>query len=167
MTKRNDSERHTPRGDKVIPTEADWGDYHADVDQKWSHDQYCGRSNIEMQTYFRNSPIEAASDLRFMPEIPFRYYMLGYRDVVMSGQFEHHFDSDAASCFLSLVAEKLEKQPRYIVPIMTDLLDAVEYVANHQAQFEADEDIYGNFKEKLTQIQRLYAENEGRYRRYP
>jgi len=64
-------------------------------------------------------------------------------------------------------AQKLEKQPRYIVSIMTDLLDAVEYVANHQAQFEADEDICGNFKEKLAQIQRLYAGNEGRYRRYP
>jgi len=65
------------------------------------------------------------------------------------------------------LCSKTRKAAPIIVSIMTDLLDAVEYVANHQAQFEADEDICGNFKEKLAQIQRLYAGNEGRYRRYP
>jgi hypothetical protein len=30
-------------------------------------------------------------------------------DVTRSGKFKRHFDSDAASCFLNLMAEKLEK----------------------------------------------------------
>ena len=67
-----------------------------------------GKSNDEMQQYFRDIPVEAVSDLRFMPEIPFRYYMLGFRDCVMSGGFEPCKNSDAASCFLHLVTEKLE-----------------------------------------------------------
>ena len=46
-----------------ISTESDWGKYQADLDEKWAHDQYCGRSNEEMQAYIGNSPIEAASDL--------------------------------------------------------------------------------------------------------
>jgi hypothetical protein len=87
VTKRERTERHVPAG-SAIPTVSDWGNYHADLDENWAHDQYCGRSNEEMQRYIRNSPIEAASDLRFMPDVPFRYYMLGYRDFVMSGQFE-------------------------------------------------------------------------------
>src|SRR5437764_894938 len=28
-----------------IPTEGDWGDYRYDLDQKWAHDQFGGRSN--------------------------------------------------------------------------------------------------------------------------
>jgi hypothetical protein len=50
---------------------------------------------------------------------------------------------------------------------MPDLLSAVEYVARHQAEFDADESIYGNFLEKLERIQSLYAESQDRYRRYP
>src|SRR5438045_8184583 len=92
-----------------IPTESDWGNYHQDLDEKWAHDQYCGRSNEEMQHYMRTNPIEAASDLRFMREVPFRYYMLGYRDCVMSR--DPNWASDAASCFLGLVIKKLEEQP--------------------------------------------------------
>jgi hypothetical protein len=99
-----------------------------------------------------------------MPEIPFRYYMLGYRDFVMSRDPDNA--ADAASCFLGLVLQKLEEQPRYIVPIMPDLGATVEYVAHHQAEFEAEERIYGSFLEKLMRIQSLYAESKNRYRRY-
>ena len=116
-----------------------------------------------MQQYFREIPIEAASDLRFMPEIPFRYYMLGLRDCVMSGGFSPCNDSDAASCFLRLVTEKLESQPRYIIPIMPELLPAVEFVARNQAAFDADESIYGSFLDILEQIQALYLDSRNRH----
>ena len=140
-----------------IPTESDWGDYRTDLDQESAHGQFAGKSNGEMQEYFREIPIEAASDLRFMPEAPFRYYMLGFRDCVMRGGFEPCNDSDAASCFLRLVAEKLEAQPRHIIPIMPELLSAVEYVTHNQAAFNAEESIYGSFLEILQQIKELYA----------
>jgi len=140
-----------------IPTEADWGDYRSDLDQESAHETFAGKSNAEMQQYFREIPIEAASDLRFMPETPFRYYMLGFRDCVMAGGFEPCHDCDAASCFIRLVAEKLETQPRYIVPIMPELLSAVEYVARNQTAFNAEESIYGSFPEILKEIQGLYA----------
>ena len=140
-----------------IPTEPDWGDYRSDLDQEWAHRKFAGKSNDEMQQHFREIPIEAASDLRFMPEIPFRYYMLGFRDCLMSGGFEPCNNSDAASCFLHLVTEKLETQPRYILPIMPELIPAVEHIAHNQATFDADESIYGSFLEILKQIQELYA----------
>lgn len=91
--------------------------------------------------------------------------MLGYRDYAMSVRLLD--DSDAASCFLNLVARKLEEHPRYIVPIMEQLLPAIEFVASHQTEYDADEGIYGNFLEKLDRIRALYAESRGRYRRYP
>jgi hypothetical protein len=122
---------------------------------------FAGRTNAEMQQYFRTNPVAVTDEVRWMPEIPFRYYMLGFRDFVMSGDFEHLSASDAASCFLGLVAEKLESHPRYIMPIMPDLLPAVEHVARNQAAYDADEHIYGNFMEKLVQIQTLFAAQGG------
>jgi hypothetical protein len=166
LTKRKASGHPTEGGLERIPTEADWGDYLADLDQKWAHDRFSGNSNEEMQHYFRNSPIEGASDLQFMPEMPFRYYMLGYRDSVMADDFDFLEGSDAASCFVNLITLKLEKEPRHIVPIMQELLPALEFVSQNQARFKADESIYGSFAEKLGRIQELYAEAKGRYRRY-
>src|SRR5215467_8976197 len=57
-----------------------------------------------------------------------RYYMLGFRDFVMARDFEDLWASDAASCFLGLVEEKLQKQPDCILPIIDDLLPAIRFV---------------------------------------
>ncbi len=81
---KQDQERHHQQKALSIPTEQDCGNYHDDLDQRWAHDHYLGRSNDEMQAYYANAPLEGASDLRFLPEVPFRYYMLEYRDFMMS-----------------------------------------------------------------------------------
>jgi len=148
-----------------VPSEKEWGDYQADLDQKWAHDHYIGRSNEEMQTYFRNNPIESASDLQFMPEVPFRYYILGFRDYVMEARTDRSWASDAASCFLRLVLRKLEQQPKHIAPIMPDLFPALHHVAQNQASIEASENIYGKFSETLARIQTLYEATAGSRRK--
>jgi hypothetical protein len=90
-------------------------------------------------------------------EVEVRYYILGFRDFITAKQFEFLDGSDAASCFLGLVLEKLENHPMLIVPVMPELLPAVEYVARNQSLFDADESIYGNFLKKLSRIQTLYS----------
>jgi len=146
----------------AVPTEADWGDYKADLDTNWAHDRFAGHTNEEMQAYFYKNVIEAYEDLRFMPEVPFRYYMLGFRDFVMAGKFDFLEASNAANCFLCLVHEKLKEQPEYILPIMPELLPTVRFVAQNQAAFDAEERFYGRFREKLDQIEALYSRLAGR-----
>jgi hypothetical protein len=140
-----------------VPTEKEWGDYKSDLDQNHAHSVCAGRTNEEMQPFFRRNPVEMTSELRWMPEIPFRYYMLGFRDFIVAGDFDVPDVSDAASCFLGLALEKLDKQPRHIIQIMPELRPTLEFVAENQAQFEAEEKIYGSFREKYKQIQSLYA----------
>jgi hypothetical protein len=159
------SRKTRKRTPEKVPTEADWGEYRADIDVKWAHDQFGGRTNEQMQKYIHGAPLGAAEDLGFMPEVPFRYYILAYRDYVMAGQFRQYDAPDAASCFIGLVLRKLEQQPRYIVPVMPELLSTVEHVARNQTTFGAKESIYGNFAEMLKRIQILYQEVKGRYRR--
>jgi hypothetical protein len=141
-----------------IPTEANWGNYHNDLDREYAHKLFAGRTNEEMLPHFRRNVIERTDELRWMPEIPFRYYMLGFRDYIMAGDFPHLKASDAASCFLGLILEKLQKHPDAILPIMPELFPAARYVAMHQSSFEATESIYGNFQEKLRQIESLYTD---------
>src|SRR5208283_1793857 len=103
-----------------------------DLDQEHAHSVFAGRTNQEAQPFFRRNPIEATDELRWMPAIPFRYYMLAFRDFIMAGQFDFSYAADAASCFIGLVMQKLEKQPAHIVPIMAELIPAIEYVARNQ-----------------------------------
>jgi len=70
-----------------VPTEAEWGEYQADLDQKYAHSLFAGHTNEEMQPHFYRNVIERTDELRWMPEVPFRYYMLGFRDFVMAGKF--------------------------------------------------------------------------------
>jgi hypothetical protein len=139
-----------------VPSEAEWGNYQVDLDQECGHQMFAGRTNQEMMPYFQRNVIERADELRWMPPIPFRYYMLGFRDFVMDGKFDYTWASDAASCFLDLVLEKLEKQPEYVKPIMQELLPAVHHVARNQSSFGATEAIYGNFLEKLKRIESVF-----------
>jgi hypothetical protein len=138
-----------------VPTEAEWGNYDANLDQKYAHDLFGGHTNEEMQAHFYRNVIERTDELRWMPILPFRYYMLGFRDFVMAGNFDHLQDSDAASCFLGLVEEKLERQPDFILPIIAELLPAIRHVGQNQPSFHAKEDIYGSFEEKLKRIEAL------------
>ena len=139
-----------------VPTETEWGNYEADLDHEHAHKMFGGRTNQEMMPYFRRNVIERTDGLRWMLPIPFCYYMLGFRDFVMDGKFDDTWVSDAASCFLDLILEKLEKQPEYVKPIMQELLPAARHVARNQSSFGATEAIYGNFLEKLERIESAF-----------
>jgi hypothetical protein len=139
-----------------VPSEAAWGNYHADLDQNYAHTMFAGRTNEEMLPHFRRNVIERTDELRSMPEVPFRYYILGLRDFVMAREFDQFGAADAASCFIGLVLQKLEKQPEYILTILPQLLPAARYVAMNQSMFEASESICGSFQEKLKRIESLH-----------
>jgi len=139
-----------------VPTELDWGDYQADLDQKCAHDVFAGKSNEDVRNDFYRNVIERADELRFMPKKPFQYYMIGFGEFVLRGEFADYSSADAASCFLGLVIEKLDKNPDFILPIMEDLMPAIEYVGNNQIAFYASEEIYGDFLEKAEEIVSLY-----------
>jgi hypothetical protein len=141
---------------KRISSEADWGNYKDDLDQEYGHRIFFGKNAEETIPLFERNVIERADELHFMPVIPFRYYILAFRNYVMSEEvLKSDMASDAASCFLNLVKLKLREDANSIVPVMSELMPAIEHVAANQALFDADVDIYGDFSEKLVEIRRL------------
>ena len=143
-----------------IPDEKDWGDCKDDLDQKFARDLYLGKSNEEMLERFLSGPIEVASELQFMPRIPFQYYMAGFRDSVLSLK-HHELDiSTSASSFLNLVLYKLKNERDDILPIMDSLKMAINYIAKNQEKYDADVDIYGDFNEVKAEIEGLLLEKK-------
>ena len=89
-----------------VPSEADWEDWEdEDLDLTYAHKIFAGKTNAEFQKDFARAVIERTDELRWMPKVPFQYYILGFRDHVMAGKFDMFDSSDAASCFLDLVEE--------------------------------------------------------------
>lgn len=137
-----------------VPSEADWGDYGSDEDARYSYSKFFGRSIDEAKQRFENNVLEACDELRFMPETPFRYYILAFRNVVVSEKLLSNGNpADAASCFLDLILDKLTDSPHTILPILGELMPAVAYVSSNQKLFDADIDIYGDFLEKAESIE--------------
>ena len=139
----------------IVPTEDEWENYCDDLDTEYAHRIFSGKTNDELQKEFRRSVIERASELRFMPIKPFQYYMLGFKQYVEAGKFEQFDAPDAASCFIGLVEEMLEKKPEYIKPILDELMPMLEHIAENQLDYEADIVIYGYFPVKLDRIKEL------------
>jgi len=140
-----------------IPTVEDWGNWESDLDKSFAFRLYGGKSNSDMLDRYLVAPIEVASELQFMPKKPFQYYMLGFKDSVLTRNHSEFVLPDAASCFLRLVLNKLSKQKEFIIPIMSQLAEAIVYISDNQEIYQADPDIYGDFKEIEKQINILSA----------
>jgi hypothetical protein len=142
-----------------VPTEQDWGDCNSghieDLDLKYAHDVFIGKTNEEMQRHYKDHVLMRAEDLHWMSQKPFQYYIFGFRDFVLRRDFGFFENSDAASSFLQLILLKLKEQPDHIRPVLSQLMPDIEFIANNQELYEADKDIYGDFKETLREISEL------------
>jgi hypothetical protein len=90
-----------------------------------------------------------------MPKIPFQYYIFAFRYFVINVDKLDDWKSDAASCFISLIAEILENKPEFIAPVYYELEASLEFISQNQGLYEADEDIYGSFKSTMKRIKAL------------
>jgi hypothetical protein len=133
-----------------IPSRQDWGDFGDDLDARYAFKVFFEKSIPEAVPLFQENPIERTDELRFMPPVPFRYYILAFRDYVLSEESQD--DSDAASCYLRLIEEKVVGQPDTIKSVMPDLIESVQKVAHAQSFYDADLHIYGDFKQISARI---------------
>ncbi len=138
-----------------IPNKTDWGNYSDNLDTLYAYKKFGGKTNKEMQKYFKVNVVERAFEIRSMPLKPFQYYMLGLKEHIDSEDFGQFEESSATSCFIELVLDTLKEKPEYINPILDQLLSTLNYIAENQEYYEADIDIYGDFREKLKNIKLL------------
>ena len=84
--------------------------------------------------------------------------MKGFCDFIAEENFNEFDASDAVSAFLELVEYMLLEKPNTIAPLMDTIIPIVASVAEQQEKYDADKDIYGDFKEKKITIMDLWRE---------
>lgn len=133
-----------------VPNRAAWGKLD-DLDVKYAFNLYGGKTIAEVTPYFRRSPIDRVDELRFVPWEVFSYYVLWFTEFLTSDESKNECDS--ASCFLHLVLEKAQAEPKRFRDLYPRLKSAVDVIAGRQEFYDADADIYGLFSDYKRDIE--------------
>lgn len=137
-----------------LPTREDWGDG-SDPDVRGAYKTYFGKTNDQLHEAYYRDVLSRVSELRFMPTVPFQYYMLGFRDFVVRGHFRQFSKPDVASSFLELIEDRIRRDPTSVCAIVDQLDSTIDYVAKNQSAYEADAEFYGSFEERAESIREL------------
>jgi len=139
-----------------VPTEEDWGDYKGDIDREWTFKEYLGKSNADLRSSVIGYPLGATEALRYMAPIPFRYYALGFNQLLLENAFSGEYDSaGAASSFITAARMKLEEEPHAILPILQEIYPTLRQLCIRQEELGAPRKIYGDFNLRLIEIDKL------------
>jgi hypothetical protein len=137
-----------------IPGAEEWVGYKDDVTARNAHAFWFGKSLDDMQPYFGGGQaIQRGQELLYMPQPAFQFYILAFAQYVMSGPAIG--DSDAASSFLGFLTAREKRDPGSVSRIYDRLQPTIEFVAESQARFSAEHDIYGDFREKAAALAAL------------
>ncbi len=154
--RREHAQRNEARGAIPVPSAADWGRIPADdLDMAAAHAAYYGLSCAQLAPKFIRQPISMVDGLRWMPVKPLGYYLRCLAEFLVSDHVPESGAPDLASAFLRLVEEKAATSPLAIRACRESVRSAVEHLAAHQARFDANPDIYGDFAVKAVRIREL------------
>jgi hypothetical protein len=137
-----------------IPSKNDWGDL-SDRDVFEAFEYFSDKSNDELQIAFKSNVLQRCSNLRWMPIYPFSYYIFGLKQYIESNDYGLFDLPDAVSCFIELVEEKAVNYQDEMKIMYPKLKGFIEHLVSNQIKYEADVDIYGDFKENAARIARL------------
>jgi hypothetical protein len=138
-----------------VPGPAEWAGYETDLDVRDAHRMLFGKTVQDAATehnFGGGRAISRMDELLFMPTRAFQYYVFAFAEYLMTGAAKG--DPDAASPFLSLLEAREKRDPGSVAQIYEKLAPFVEYVGANQEHFDADQDIYGNFRERADGIRR-------------
>jgi hypothetical protein len=140
-----------------IPTETDWAHHPDDLDAACAKKNFFGKTRDQAVELFVVNALTYQEDIMFMPEPCFCFYVHSYIDYLMSGLSKG--DSDGASCFFGIVEVRKDDILRGPSELMTRVAALLRRLAERQAWYEAQPDIYGQFKERSEACLRLMGES--------
>ena len=142
-----------------VPGEAEWSGYEDDLDVRYAYHLYFGKTTDEVKYDFRDLVIERAGELRLAPRAVFQYYVFAFVDLFDSPG-ESIGQSDCASVFLDLLCDRERRDPGSVAEIYPQLCETVEHVASNQAFYDADVDIYGDFRDHAAELAALCDQSD-------
>lgn len=129
-----------------IPDRDDWGDISDNFDLRDAYDIFFGRSRRDAAALLSKNVLARAQDIRFMPKIPFSYYILGFCDLVLSGSYGDSHAWDVADSFISVLETRASENPEQLRSAFEHISKALDYILKNQNSLGLSVDIYGDLK---------------------
>lgn len=147
----------------TIPTEAAWGDYQTEMDCQEAYDLYAGKDAESLKSLFVESIGRCVDGLHFMPPKVFHYYVSIFADYVKQAEIMPGLQPEdrarAAAGLFTLLENKLHISPQDLQQVYPKLIEVASYVAEHQANYYADKEKYGDFSKQLVIFNALAKES--------
>lgn len=114
-------------------------------------EHFLGKTYEEAKLLFESNALHYGEDLESMPYAALNYYAPAFAEYITSDNAKG--DADGASSFLHRIIWILETSPQsFSVETRARMVAAAVHVANHQTYYDADFDIYDDFRELLQTI---------------
>lgn len=146
-----------------IPSIEDWGILD-DLDAQYAFEIFYGKNIDDAVLEFHKNLFERSSELRFVPDKVFNYYIFGLKKYIESDLLADEDKADAVSIFLDLIENKSESNLKSLISIYPDIYEFMKKIANNQDFFCANVDIYGDFKSVVGNIEKRMNNFEKNYR---
>jgi hypothetical protein len=134
-----------------IPSSSDWGEL-SDIDVRDSYGVFFGKDRTEVGKLFQVNIVRAYTSLNWMPIIPFGYYIIGLKEYIEDGCYNEIDMPDIVEAFISVIENKVKTHPDYMSKLIYQLYPLLDHIADHQNSYDADKDIYGDFRKRVSKI---------------
>jgi hypothetical protein len=124
-----------------------------DLDLVYAKKTFFKVSKENILTSFSNCVIECSDELRFMPNILFNKYFPFFIDFVISQKHDEFYAGEIASCFTTLLNEKLDAKAIESKALISASTNAITFLHDNIAFYNANPDIYGDLESKLNMLQ--------------
>lgn len=136
----------------IIPRQEDWGDL-TDLDTAYAYKIFFNKSNQEMQIAFKENIHARCYDLYYMPINVLVYYIYGLKEFIESRSSKDSLDiTSAVDCLFNLFYLNSKKHLAEINDIFSEFQQLMQYIADNQLLYDADEETYGDLNITLTEI---------------
>ena len=136
-----------------IPSLEDWKNYKDNFDSASAFDRFYGKTREVVIKEFYNGVTEKYSELLYMPEKAFQYYIFALVDFVKEGNFHPIYSTPSTSigCLFDIVIERAKIDCASVVPVAKELLSQLKIIANYSDRYNSQE----NFQERFREIELL------------
>lgn len=136
----------------MIPTEKDWqvlSDAN-ELDTNHAYRMFNGKSHAQAVEMFNEAPFFYQEDVMWMPLPCFKFYVFAFIEYLQSDNSVD--DPDSSNAFIGIVSFRLHEIRELDEEMKNKILETVQFIADNQTRFDADEDTYGSFRHYADRI---------------
>ena len=138
-----------------MPSKSDWRSEPWGIDTPYAYKHFSGKTLDEAFNLFVEHALYYQEDIMFMPVLCFHYYIHAYIDYLLSDKSRG--DSDGASGFFGLVECREDDIRTSDGKLQNRICEALKHIGARQEWYDADLDIYGDFKVRSEKVLSLVS----------